>query len=180
MAQYDFQDEAPGAGFFSVTTQALQILVRLVGIGLLLVGLWVGVKVVMEAWNLYSNPDNGRVERVAAAIDRGSNLDKLLNAARPAPATGTAPSAGTDATERDAVAERLEPPAASTPAGDDDLANLRLSYFLAWIIVLLLLLIVGRLAMAAVRTGGELALYDAQVKKFARALIEQTRVRERP
>ena len=35
------------------------------------------------------------------------------------------------------------------------------------------LLLVGRLAIAAVRTGGELALYDVQVKKLARARIEE-------
>ena len=44
---------------------------------------------------------------------------------------------------------------------------------MAWLIAILLLLLVGRLAIAAVRTGGELALYDVQVKKLARALIKE-------
>jgi hypothetical protein len=64
----------------------------------------------------------------------------------------------------DADAEAAKPTRAST---------LRLSYFIAWPIVMLLLLLVGRLAMAAIKTGGELALYDVQIRRFARELMRE-------
>ncbi|MGH6636283.1 MAG: hypothetical protein ACRED0_09190, partial [Gammaproteobacteria bacterium] len=44
----------------------------------------------------------------------------------------------------------------------------KLSYFAAWGIVIMLLLLIGRLAMIAIKTGGELALYDRHVKHLAR------------
>ncbi len=40
-------------------------------------------------------------------------------------------------------------------------------------IAILLLMLIGRLAIAAVKTGGELALYDLQIKRFAKYLTEQ-------
>ena len=51
--------------------------------------------------------------------------------------------------------------------------ELRFSYFVAWMIAILLLLLIGRLALGAVRTGGELALYDVKVGKLARALLRE-------
>ncbi|PCH64700.1 MAG: hypothetical protein COC04_03320, partial [Gammaproteobacteria bacterium] len=51
--------------------------------------------------------------------------------------------------------------------------SLRVSYFLAWIIAILLLMVIGGLASSAIRTGGQLALYDLQVKRFANELIKQ-------
>ena len=51
--------------------------------------------------------------------------------------------------------------------------GLRFSYFVAWLIAIMLLLLIGRLSIAAVRTGGELALYDVKVGKLARALLKE-------
>lgn len=52
---------------------------------------------------------------------------------------------------------------------------LRLSYFLAWTIALLLLTLIGRLALAAVKTGGELVLYDLDLRRLARAVMPGAR-----
>jgi hypothetical protein len=35
-------------------------------------------------------------------------------------------------------------------------------------------MLIGRLALAAIKTGGELALYDREVKGFARTLLKET------
>jgi len=63
----------------------------------------------------------------------------------------------------------------SSPKAESNTESLRLTYFLAWIIAILLLMVVGGLASSAIRTGGQLALYDLQVKRFARQLIAEAR-----
>lgn len=166
MGYYDHDQPEQGTAL-SVTTQLMQVFVRLVGVALLLVGLWAGVKVILAAWALYQQPQ--RVERFATAIEQGSHLDSLLTRIRPKAATNTAEESSSTAP---AAAEAAPQPPPSPVAPEE---SFRLSYFLAWFIAILLLMLVGRLAMAAIRTGGELALYDTQVKRFARALLEQTR-----
>lgn len=110
--------------------------VRLAGVALVLVGLWAGVKVVFEAWGLYREP--AAVDRLARVIDRASHVDALL-APRPVAATEATGKVG----------------APATPATDE---AFRPSYFLAWTLAILLLLLVGKLASWTVRAGGELAL----------------------
>lgn len=159
---YERVEARPTASSF---TQFTAIFVRLVGVLLLLVGLWVSLKVIVEAWDLYRTPDH--IERFATAIEKGSNLDKSLaslTTSRPSPRVDRDPS-DTGALERRRLATRAEE---GIPAPSP-----RLSYFLAWIIGILLLMLMGRLALAAVKTGGELALYDTEVKRFAKTLIRE-------
>ena len=139
-------------------TDFMSFFVRLMGIFMLLVGLWMGVKVITEVWGLYRGPHH--IERFADAIDKGSNLDKVLaNFSSRKPRR---------VKEREGLVEE-------TQATEKKNESLRVSYFLAWIIVIFLLMLIGRLALAAIKTGGELALYDLQVKRFARLLIEEVR-----
>ncbi len=143
----------------SVTvTDFMSLFVRFMGIFMLLVGLWMGVKVITEVWALYRGPHH--IERFADAIDKGSNLDKVM-----AKFSSRKPRR---AKEREGLVEE-------TKASQQKDESLRISYFLAWIIVIFLLMLIGRLALAAIKTGGELALYDLQVKRFARQLIEEVR-----
>lgn len=150
-AQFD-QDSLGEAGVIGTSSRLIGLLVRLAGIALLAVGLWVALGVIKEAWALYEQP--ARIERIAEAIDSGSNIDKLL--------------AGAQASQGATTAQAAAP--ATAP-------SLKVSYYLAWVIGILLLLLIGRLAMSAVKTGGELALYDTNVKRFARALLESSRGR---
>ena len=116
--------------------------------------------VIASAWSLYEQP--ARIEAFAREIERGSNLDLTLS---------QAVAAGREQVEA-ALAARPEfggaAPPAATPA-----PGFRLSYFIAWLLAILLLLLIGRLALGAVRTGGELALYDVKVGKLARALLRE-------
>jgi len=132
----------------------ISIVVRISGLLLLFVGLWVALQVLHEALDLYRHPEN--IERVAIAIEQGSNLDKSI-----APLKESL-QGDDDGTE----------PAPSKQNPED---GFRLSYFVAWVVELLLLLLIARIALAAIKTGGELALYDAQMKKFARELIQASR-----
>ena len=142
----------------SAATDFMSFCVRLMGVFMLLVGLWMGVKVIVEVWALYRGPHH--IERFADAIDKGSNLDKVL-----ASFSSKKPR---KAKQREGL---IDEPAQTEKQKE----SLRVSYFLAWIIVIFLLMLIGRLAMAAIKTGGELALYDLQVKRFARLLMDEVR-----
>lgn len=63
---------------------------------------------------------------------------------------------------------RAEQSALPRPVSKGPREGLRLSYFVAWFIVLLLLLIIGGLSMSAISTGAQLALRDAQAKRLAK------------
>ncbi len=143
--------------------QFTEIFVRLAGVLLLLVGLVVGIQVIMEAWDLYRSPEH--IERFSWAIEKGTNLDKSIAALTKSPL----PSSKTSE-----PGEQLDQAARSpdTQAYVDE--SIKLSYLLAWIIAILLLMLIGRLALAAIKTGGELALYDREVKGFARTLLKET------
>ena len=143
--------------------QFTEIFVRLAGVLLLLVGLVVGIQVIMEAWDLYRSPEH--IERFSWAIEKGTNLDKSIAALTKNPS----PSSKTNE-----PGEQLDQaaPSPDTQAYVDE--SIKLSYLLAWIIAILLLMLIGRLALAAIKTGGELALYDREVKGFARTLLKET------
>jgi len=143
----------------SPVSDFMSFFVRLMGILMLLVGLWMGVTVIKEVWGLYRGPHH--IERFADAIDKGSNLDKVL-------ASFSSKRPTRRVKEREGLVEEAE-------VAEKKDESLRVSYFLAWIIVIFLLMLIGRLALSAIKTGGELALYDLQVKRFARLLIEEVR-----
>ena len=144
----DIADTA-AAGRTSYAQVALGALVRLVGLAVLLVGLWVGVKIILEAWALYEDPS--RIVRFADDIQLHSNLDGVI---------------GTIAGDSAAAGEAGK----SSQNG-----GFRLSYFAAWFIVLLLMFVIGSLAMTAIATGGQLTLYDLQVRQHSRAVVREVR-----
>lgn len=165
--------------------QVIAAAVRLVGLAVLLLGLWAGAKVLFEAWALYANP--ARIERFAQAIEHGSNLDRLFSAAidralkadkatmqshgsgdaSVTPGSTTGPAVGTSATQ---VASASPPPPKPLLKRGP---SLHLTYFAAWAIVLLLFLIIGSVSMSAITTGGHIALYDMQVRRFSRAVVRE-------
>ena len=151
MGYEDHEDQTtlpPSTSMASLITGAL---VRSIGVCLLIAGLVLAALVMMETWALYKYPD--RIEEFASAVERGSNIDKTLAPGR--------------------SGEGL----ASLSLGQADNADqvsIRLSYFFAWFIVFILMLLLSRIAITAVSTGGKLALYDLEVKRLAKALIEET------
>lgn len=165
MSQYQFSndngdksattEEKQMQSFSEATDTVLSIIVRLCGLALLFIGLWIAIQVFNEALSLYKDPSN--IERVAVAIEEGSNIDKSL-----APLKQTL--MGEEGELETGVVQ------AKTAAVANDKNNIRISYFIAWVVDLLLLILLARIALMAVKTGGELALYDSQVKKLARQL----------
>lgn len=146
----------------SMIQTVISAIVRIVGMVILFVGLWVGLKVILEAWALYDSPE--RIERFAVAVESGSNLDKIFSTT--VERMSTQVMAETPADE-----PRLSSGTSSEP--DAPVPALRLSYFAAWFIVMMLMLIIGSLAMSAISAGGKLALYDTEVKKYSREVVRE-------
>ena len=142
------------SNFEDISKVTLSIIVRCIGMFLLLAGLWVAIQVLLEALDLYRKP--AQIERFAIAIERGSNIDKSLVSIRNE-VTGQADETGKSSSD-------------NRPKSND----IRVSYFFAWVIVLLLLLLIGRISLTAIKTGGELVLYDMQIKQFARMLAKES------
>jgi len=159
MARYQFNDDEARTDWSEWGSRVSHAVVRGFGFVLMLVGLWISLAVIGEAWSLYRQPV--KVERLALAIEQGSNLDQALSR----------------------VSQNTQQPseaaaATTTPSAAAEQAGFRMTYFVAWIIAILLLMLVGRLSIAAVKTGGELVLYDGQFRKFARELVREAAKRE--
>lgn len=150
----------------SLSTEILTFIVRLLGLVMLIIGLYVGIKVILEAWHLYEQPQ--RIERFATAIEQGSHIDSLLaSLATP----DTPPNSSLNQVE-DSLQNSDN---INSPAAEQTKPDIRMTYFLAWAVVILLLMVIGGLASSAIRTGGQLALYDLQVKQFAQQLLKEAR-----
>ncbi|GJM05783.1 MAG: hypothetical protein DHS20C09_17790 [marine bacterium B5-7] len=146
----------PTAMSLNETSQdVLGIVVRMCGLLLLFIGLWIAIQTFSEALALYKDPSN--IERMATAIEAGSNIDKSLIPIRDS-------LLGEDETSVEAKSRVV-----------DKTDGFRISYFIAWVVDLLLLLLLARIAIMAIKTGGELALYDAQIKKLARKIVRATK-----
>ncbi|MGH8584048.1 MAG: hypothetical protein ACREWG_14970 [Gammaproteobacteria bacterium] len=153
-------DDAPGTESWIAAglTQGIGLFVRLAGVVLVIVGVWIGLKVVFEAWDLYRKPD--RIEVMATAVEAGSGLDQML----------------AQYTEADDGAD-TGGAAANQPV--QQAGSIRVSYFLAWGITMLLLFLVGGLCFAAVRTGADLALRDLETRKLMHEFVRELRKPER-
>ena len=145
--------------FVYVANTTVAIAVRIVGVFILLVGLWSAVTVIQEAWRLYREPD--RIERLAAAIEQGSRIGDLLTSQQIS--TDRAPPGNLGAYGDEAANQPGSN--ALVSAGDaEDNQVFKIAYFIG----LLLLMLIGRLSIWVIKTGGELALYDAGRGAFAR------------
>ncbi len=145
--------QAPMQSINEASKDVLSIVVRMCGLILMFIGLYIAIQVFNEALSLYKDPAN--IERVAIAIEAGSNIDKSI------------------APLRDSLLGDDENGSATKTA--DSSNGIRISYFIAWVVDLLLLLLLARISLMAIKTGGELALYDAQIKKFARHIVKESK-----
>lgn len=153
----DSATERPTASSLNEASQDIfSIVVRICGLILLFIGLWIAIQVFNEALTLYKDPAS--IERMAKAIEAGSHIDKSI------------------APIRDSlIGNEEETGVVSTNKPENAANGFRLSYFIAWVVDLLLLLLLARIAIMAVKTGGELALYDAQVKRLARQIMQASK-----
>ena len=138
-------------------TDILAIIIRLIGLFIVLIGLLVSVKIFTEVWTLYHQPSH--IRHFAIAIEQGSHLDAVI-ASLSEKATTTKPRP---------YNSKIRPQTKNSQP------QLSVSYFIAWAIVVLLLFVLSHLATTAIRTGGQLALYDVQVKQLLRHIVKQSK-----
>ena len=160
MPRYEFEQTAAPATPAPQATGGWRAvgIVRGCGFALMAFGFVVSLAVMVEAWSLYRAPTS--IERLAKAIEKGSNLDRsLARASRHA------------AVPDEAVLEDED----TAQSKGEPLFGFRFSYFVAWVVAILLLLLIGRLAIAAVKTGGELVLYERHVQKLAAEIVREAK-----
>ncbi|MEX2515842.1 MAG: hypothetical protein WD572_02860 [Gammaproteobacteria bacterium] len=156
--------------FYDISRDLMGFVVRAIGMLLLLFGMWLSLEVLNEAWQLYNDPT--RIERFAKAIEKGSNIDRSI---APLQISSAPAEPGNLSTYPDGRPKPASPaPAATAETLTNPEYRFRLSYFVGWIVALLLLLLLARIAIGIVRTGGELVLYDNQFKRFAKELVRET------
>lgn len=141
----------------------MSIFVRFIGLFLLIAGVYVALYVMLKAMDLYQNPKS--IEYFALAIEKGSNIDKSLSSIRDAVIVEPVED------EETSGANRQETRRGPSDAAD---SHVRISYFFAWIIMLMLLMLIGSISLRAIKTGGELVLYDMQIKQFAKMLVKES------
>ena len=159
MARFEFKQDPPETDILERAERRLNILVRYCGLTLMMLGMLVAVTVMVSAWSLYRSPTH--IEHFAQAVEQGSHLDLTLSRAT---------QSGQQQLDNSDRAGLVAPSRGADSAPGAPPASFRFSYFMAWLLAVLLLLLVGHLAIAAVRTGGQLALYDIEIKKYARAM----------
>lgn len=134
--------------FSEASYDVISTIIRLSGLALLFMGMWVAFHTFNEALAIYKDPN--KIERVTIAIEKGSNIDKSINSI---PETQSLNNSSQEDSE-------------DKPKH----TNIRVSYFVAWVIELLLLLLLTKIAAIAIKTGGELALYNTNIKKLSKHL----------
>ena len=148
---YDFNNiDEDGLSFGNVVFKLISSAVRLFGFVLMLFGLWVAVMVMLEAVELYENPK--KIEQLASHIEKGSNIDASLSS----------------------VTLETEASSSNGTASKANGKDIRVSYFFAWVVAILMLLLIARISLGAIKTGGELVLYDVQIKRFAKELAKES------
>lgn len=165
--------------FYEGSRDFLAFIVRAIGLALLVFGLWLALEVLHEAWQLYHEPT--RIERFAEAIEEGSNIDRSISPLQLEQSDQDAASGDTNVPQNELNAYGRQTEGERSRAEEPATAQqyrLRLSYYVAWVIALMLLLLLARISLSAIRTGGELVLYETQMKRFARELVKET-LRER-
>jgi hypothetical protein len=144
----------------------MSVFVRFVGLFLLLAGVYVALHVMLKAMELYEKPQT--IERFAQAIEKGSNIDKSLSSFRDAVISEPAAESEGEDLSNPGTQQATR---GTTEAAD---SQIRISYFFAWIIMLMLLMLIGSISLRAIKTGGELVLYDMQIKQFAKMLVKES------
>lgn len=114
----------------------LLLFVRVMGICLFLIGLWAAVHTLLEALSLYKDP--GKVAQFASYIEQGMGKPEI------------------NSTPAQAEINPGDP--ASIGQGILNNSNKELTYFIAWVISLLLLFLIASIAFSCIRTGANIVM----------------------
>ncbi len=131
-------------------------LIRAIGLILLLIGLGAGIQVLLEALKLYRDPY--KIEQLSHVIEQAFNPDKNLSK--------------TETKETDYNSGKAIITSLNYQSREQEI---HLSYFVAWIIALLILMLLSMIAFSFIRAGSELVLQDRQMKSHVHLLIKELR-----
>ena len=123
---------------------------RLCGLLLLLTGMAAALFTVQEAWNLYESPE--RVNRFARQVETDTGLDRQVSQVM----------FGLTDKQSDAG----EPAAIDgNAAAAQDRPDIRLTYFISWILIILVLSLLVRVSLAMAHTGSKILLHDLRKER---------------
>ncbi|MCH9673687.1 MAG: hypothetical protein K0U93_19765 [Gammaproteobacteria bacterium] len=131
-------EDEPGGSVTEGLGRMVGLAAAILGFVVMIAGVVFGLLVLTEAWALYKEP--ARIERIARAVEKGSNIDQALSSAVAKPADANA-----------------------QPGG----SSVKVSYMLAWFIAPALMFVCGALSFWAVTAGGNLALKGLQSRRAA-------------
>jgi hypothetical protein len=139
-----------------------RIISRALGIVLMLSGLFVLLTVAHTAWNLLE--DQQLVQKLAAQVEEASRIDSFI--------------------DQEVTALQIPPAHSPAEAGNPSAASKpirpSISYFAAWPLLFIILLIVGRVGLWLLREGGHIytnSSYEEQTKKLLREMIAELKLK---
>ena len=162
------------------TSSASTVMLRVLGVVILLTGLYGAYQVVERAWMLFEKQET--VVKFAEEIEKHAHLNAFLGQMNVlVDFVNKAKSAIPD-NQNQAFGKSTypsTPPAAA--AATAPVPALNASYLMAWILTLVLLGLIGRISFWAITAGGKLALFsldhDEQLRGILRQLIQEVRAK---
>ena len=140
----------------------IEIITRALAVILLVSGFIAALFVLEKATNLYEDPNS--IEPFAERVETATGLDRKLTSVLAGAIGGDAEGGeGNEGAANGADGSTPGEPDPASASGNETPQSkemVRLSYFVAWIIVILLLSLLIRISLAMVHTGGILVLHD--------------------
>ena len=144
------------------------MILRTIGLIVLLVGVYWGLKIINEAWSFYKNP--AKIEKYVEIVEQATDANKF--------------SASVCRFLHKALSQNMSNLSSFKVGGREvqvkrkqgelpPLHPIKLSYFSTWCLLIILWLVIGRIAFLAITTGGKLTIYNADVERTAKAMVKQ-------
>jgi hypothetical protein len=144
--------------------------IRLVGLGVMLIGLIGAFYVASRAWNLLENPE--RIAKYSEEVEKQSHLNAFIGRMNSVFDFIEQAESALPAAEPEKDNKKTQDP--SRPASPTlESTTLNASYFAAWGIVILLLALIARICFWAIREGGTLALYSVDSERQLRIVMRE-------
>jgi hypothetical protein len=150
-----------------VSYVTLTNIIRGIGIIILFLGLWIGLKIVNTSWSLFE--DDTVIDNLAKKIESRSHIDSTISSlfkARNDNNSNELPKVS-DIKESEKTNQLAEPVTTKQKYSSlDSLKNFQPSYFLAWLVGVILLILVGHISALAITTGAKLCFIVQPSKNY--------------
>jgi hypothetical protein len=137
-------------------------IVRFIGAAIMLIGVVVVLQVMNQAWELYKDPNS--VVAFSEKIENASNINKALN-------TLLGETLEDMRQRMNSLVNANNPN--NQPGNPPRFEPWNISYFVAWFLKIVLILLIGRIGFFAMSEGGKLALVGMGEKNTAKNLAKE-------